>query len=266
VGIADSIRPENEPLARKTWRGLKRFTAGLFSFVLLLMCPNFSVSTLSGVLGFVSAFLAIYNLLPSARTGRASDGDHLRRMRRADAGWSRAIAVTSLFALIRYDARPRDRPLWMRDALRSLDGDETRKAAAAMDIAAALDAPPIDTTKVRAMIESFRADCGDSDWLSLCDAYLAAVGEDDVAHAIAVRWEGAADDYQLPLRLAVDAAIAARKGDRDLARELLDQMRVAARAAPWMRPVFRDIGDQVGALLIDEYRQSKQMLPKSLTR
>lgn len=213
--------------------------------------PGLSISTLAATMGFVSTSVAIFNLFPSVRSGISTDGDILRRTWRADENWRQHIIIGSVNTLGRHGMRPRDRPQWMLAELRSSGVEGATQTAVAMDISAILDAPPVDTAKARAMIETFRAEYGDSEWLCSCDAYLAAVWENDLARARAIRWHGETSDGQLPLRLAVNAAIAAREGDYRAARDLLQKMRVAARAEPWMRPVFRDIDDQVGALLDD---------------
>lgn len=207
---------------------------------------------LATAIGLQALFDAMFTLLPNRRPGRQTDGDKLLELWRSRYDPYRFPALAYAATLRLYDVRLRETPQWMIDAARQDGGlsSEIQQTLNGIEIGAALDAATVDPVQARSLIDRYRADYGDSEWLASCDAYLAAVWENDPARARTIAWSGVVTDDQRPLVLAVEAAIAARLGEVDAARDRLSQMDIARRGRTRFRDVmFDDIRSHVRNLI-----------------
>ncbi len=193
-----------------------------------------------------------FTLLPHTRKGATSDGDKLRRLRRADDGFQPRLSFSFMALMAKEGVRSREIPQWMIDTARRFEPDNPDIAMAidGIELSAVLDAEIVDTRLARRLIDRFRAFHGDGEWIASADAWCAAMLENDLDRAWAVRWDGEISDGDRGFVLLVDAAIAAREGDGDATRELLDAMDRARRGrTPFRDCIFEDARKQVEALL-----------------
>ena len=210
------------------------------------------VSLIGFAFGVQALHSGLFSLLPHPRVAGNSDGDILRMLRRADAGWDAIQPLVWLRGLLDCNVRLRDLPHWMLDAARAipLPPDGLAQHMATIEIGIVLDSTPVDAVLARRRINEHRALYGSSEWLDSCDAYLTAIWEADAARAQDALWKGAATEDMRPLVLAAMAAVAARAGEASVARTLLADMRSTLKAkSPYRNPTFRDIGRQIEALV-----------------
>ena len=175
-------------------------------------------------------------------------------VRTPDAEWRKTRSIIRLAALVKHKLRLRDLPLWMlEDAQTQAQGmHELEQAVAALTIGIVLDSAPVDTQSARQLIDEYRRMNGDSAWLSCCDAYLAAVWENDPDRGRTVLWKAPVDDDLKPLRFAAEAAVKAREGSSTEAKQLLAEMRSAiGHRSAFTDPTFNDIESQVEAILLN---------------
>ncbi len=212
---------------------------------------------LIGALGWQGATDAAFTLLPAKGRDRSTDGEKLRALWLGRQATYRFPALGYVAALRLSDVRLRETPRWMIDAARhddslnpELEKAELGQLLDGVEIGAALDTAMIDAPHARQLIDRYRATYGNGEWLASCDAFLAAVCEADPVRARAIAWSGEVSDDQRPLVLAVEAAIAARNGDGELARRLLGEMDLARRGRTKFRDVmFDDIRAKVERLI-----------------
>jgi hypothetical protein len=226
---------------------------GAFTF----LRPADGVGVLTGNLALGFAAQALYEgvitLLPARRLGWSSDGTQLRALRREDGNILIGNAIGWIAGLLDDKVRLRALPAWMLAEARRIaeDSDALVKYLATIEIGRALDSKTVDPIRARTLIEDHRALYGASGWLTTCDAWLAAAWEADAARAEAAL-AGPAEPPSTPeLTLAAQAALAARQGNRALARAKLREMKlVVRRGSPFRDTTFCDIGRQIESLLI----------------
>lgn len=153
--------------------------------------------------------------------------------------------------LLHYRVRLRDIPDWMYDAARA----ENSKAISLppiydqYDIGRALDAKTVHPERARALIEAFRTTHGDSNWLLNCDAWLAAVHENNVERAESALARRQYDTGGKAMHAAAEGAVAARRGQHKVVEKKLwwlDQELAAESAFP--NATFRDIRKTIQAI------------------
>lgn len=208
-------------------------------------------------LGIQSLRVCLFTILPASHSGATSDGTRWRKIRTAGNDYETYAPIHWIATLLDSRLRLRDRPGWMVAEARARTyppGDLASampRYAETIDIGTVLDSTPIDIPHARCLIDRFRATHGSSAWLAACDAWVAAVWEDDIerARAAIAEYPGMNDSPQMTL--AAEAAIAAREGDAATARARLNEMdKEVARASPFKDLTFRDIRRYVEALLI----------------
>ncbi len=213
---------------------------------------DLSLVAFSGALG--SLCIGVGALMPAPEGQSASDGDHLRGAGQTSVSeWKRSRAIAYLHALLHYQLRLRDLPLWIVDEASKVateEGGELRRLQDTIVIGMLLDSAPVDLVETRRLLDEYRQRHGASEWLDNCDAYFAAVWERDGATARSRLWRGEGVAELKPLALAAEAAVLAREGEPNAARGLVGQMRAANRErAIFPDHTFRDIGRQIEALL-----------------
>jgi hypothetical protein len=198
-----------------------------------------------------SAF--IRTIIPTPASSRQNDGRMILDLLRNRSRSARPVVMWIEWLLF-HRIRLRDIPDWMYDAARA----ENSKAISLppiydqWDIARALDAETVHPESVRALIESYRVTYGNNDWLLNCDGWLAATHENDVAraeNALALR-QGTSDGKAM--HAAAEAAVAARRGQRDIVKTKLgwlDQELLAESIFP--NATFCDLRRAVVAIAAD---------------
>jgi len=212
-------------------------------------------SLIAAGLAIFSLAITVGTLLPAPAGKHPSDGQSIARLvRTPEAEWRKTRSIIRLAALVKHKLRLRDLPLWMlEDAqTQALGMHELEQAVAALTIGIVLDSAPVDTQSARQLIDEYRRMNGDSAWLSCCDAYLAAVWENDPDRGRTVLWKAPVDDDLKPLRFAAEAAVKAREGSSTEAKQLLAEMRSAiGHRSAFTDPTFNDIESQVEAILLN---------------
>jgi hypothetical protein len=205
---------------------------------LAAVCAGFALHSLC---------VCIRALLPRTEGAFTSDGAKLLKLL-SKAPNPELRAATWLGQYLRYRIRPRDIPHWLIEAARA----ELNQARLfdSITVARLLDAHAPEAGIARRRIEAFRAQHGMSDWLSACDAYVAALYEGDVErskNALAA-WQG---KITVPeLTLAAQAAICAREGKPAETRRYLAQMRAILHVkSPFRDACYAGIARNVEALL-----------------
>lgn len=220
--------------------------------VIDLLKPEMVRSYFCVAVGFALMNFSVFirTIVPRPASAAQNDGrmilDLLRNRER-----SAKSTVLWIEWLLHFRARLRDIPDWMYDAARA----ENSKAISLppiydqWDIARALDAETVQPGRVRALIESYRATYGNNNWLLNCDAWLAAVHENDVEcaeNALALRQT---DSGGKAMHAAAEAAVAARRGQHDIVKKSLwwlDQELHADSIFP--NATFRDIRKTIEAI------------------
>ena len=211
-----------------------------------------SVSRIGLGLALQSLHACALTLLPTAGPGERSDGEQLRALARPDADYALNRPLIWLETLLRNNVRLRALPEWLVSEARSLapGSEELARYVATIEIGRILDSAPVDVVRARILIDAFRERFGPDGWLAACDAWLAAIWE---AHADRAKdaLAGIGIAPSVPqMSLAAEAAVAARLGERTLARAKLRDMRKAVnRASPFQDLTFRDIRRQVESVL-----------------
>lgn len=198
-----------------------------------------------GALGYQSLVIFLMTALPSTRATSRTDGDKIyaiwRRPARDPGLW--AAALLNVFS--KHEGRLRDTPRWLIDRARTMQ--PTVKGLDrwldGLEISVALDQREVDPADARRRLDAYLTAYGDDEWRATCDAWLAVVYEDDPDRARAVAWTGPRSETgdQIALRLAVDAALAARAGDAAEVGTLIAAMRTERRRTrPLEQRYFRD--------------------------
>ena len=227
--------------------------AAVWAAIDLFPLPNgFGGDTNTPVLalGIQSLHLGIGALIPSSSPRVYSDGQSLLSLARSRDASTADWALHWAHALSGYKIRLADLPTWLIEAAeRGALSEEGRRMLSAIEIGRMLDAELTDLAGVRAAIDAHHARFGDSEWLAYCDAYLAATCEADGARASERLWQGERHAALDPLRLAVEASVAARMGYPEAARLNLDQMdKALAEGSAFSDPTFRDIRRNIEAI------------------
>lgn len=217
--------------------------------------PDHAGIAFSGValgLGLQSLKVCVFAILPSAADGVASDGAQWRAARRTDSNYEASKALQWIGTMLHYNVRLRDLPEWLLARVEDIPAPlaEVSRACATLRIGQVLDSSPVDAALARRLIDQFRASNESSEWLTACDTYLTAMWEADLDRARALLAERADLPVTTPVFMAAEAAVAARAGERDVARERVKAMVSARRReSPFRDPTFRDIRSQIEALL-----------------
>lgn len=207
-------------------------------------------SALGFGLGLQALQGALFSFLPGERTGR-SDGDKLRAIFRGDYDLPGRPVVWQL-GLLRDNVRLSAIPDWLiaEGKAAAQSEDWIARHITQVDIGRILDSAPVDAVRARALIEDFRGRYGTDGWLAACDAWLAAIWENQVDRAKAALKRPQNGPGVPELTIAAEAAIAARMGEADSARILLRKMTAALKEkSPFSNPTFQDIRRQVEDLL-----------------
>jgi len=212
-------------------------------------------SLIAAGLAIFSLAITVGTLLPAPAGKHPSDGQSIARLvRTPEAEWRKTRSIIRLAALAKHKLRLRDLPLWMlEDARTQAKGmHELEQAVAALTIGIVLDSAPVEKQSARQLIDEYRRMNGESAWLSCCDAYLAAVWENDPDRGRTVLWKTPVDDDLKPLRFAAEAAVKAREGSATEAKQLLTEMRSAiGHRSAFTDPTFNDIERQVEAIMLN---------------
>jgi len=195
-----------------------------------------------------SAMVCIRTLVPRRGASFSSDGAKLLK---ALIKWEKLAegrAGVWVIALMKYRIRPRDLPAWMVEAVHAEPAGA--RIWNALEISRMLDGPAPDVAVVRGRLEAHRQIYGPSEWLCACDAFVAAMYEDDLARAERAlgEWQGS---RAIPeLTAAALAAFNARLGNPDETRRYLDEMdRILRLASPFRDDCYGDIKRNVEGLL-----------------
>jgi len=208
-------------------------------------------------LGLQSLHTLLFSILPHPRSLQSSDGQKLWQLCSRDIDWRGRTALGWVGSMGRQKVRLRDTPRWIDKHLvatmsqnGSLTPEEIETLPKSLEIGRILDSVPVDVARARTLLDAFRASYGPGEWQASCDAYLAAVWEGE-GHAAAERlWQGAQSEDMEPLRLAAEAAVAARLGDADSAKAKLEAMDAALKRKSYFRDeTYRDIRHQVESLI-----------------
>ena len=201
-------------------------------------------------LGIQALYGAIFSLLPMKVPGY-SDGDQLRALARSGDPSPFQPALW-LKALLDQKVRLRDLPDWMVAGTEAVapDHEGLQRWIDGVEVGRTLDAQNVDPARARALIERFRELYGTDGWLAACDAWLAAVWEQDLDRARAAL-DAPHERPGVPeLTMAAEAAIAARTGDNERARVLLrEMMAIVRKQSPFRNQTYEDLRRQVEALL-----------------
>jgi len=208
-------------------------------------------------LGFQSLFIASLAAIPYSRPGFSSDGHKLRQIWFRSSDWIGPQSVLWYVAFFRYKVRLADRSSWIdkRAAVQLRDTnaftqEDMEKFLETIEIGTILDTTPVDAAQARRRLDAFKRCYGDSEWRSSCDAYLAAIWEADREAALRL-WQGAGTTDLEPLRLAAEAAVAARLGDKVAAKAKLAAMDSALKHESDFRDAtFRDIRRHVERIML----------------
>jgi hypothetical protein len=214
--------------------------------------PGFDLERIILGLALQSLHMGVFAILPAAQPAVRSDGDQLRALRKAEGRYSLNRPIIWLHTLLAYKVRLRELPDWMLAEARNWpDSSEDAPAfLASIEIGRTLDAETVDVPRARDLIDRFRAAFGSNEWLAACDACLAAMWEADIDRANAALAERAGSAVTMPIFVAAEAAVAARMGDKVLARSKLKTMVSMRRLeSPFADQTFRDIRRQIRALL-----------------
>ncbi len=184
-------------------------------------------------------------------TGVNSDGRNILNALKGkgdtDGSWSRWISM-----MLYYNVRLRDIPAWMYDAASSGSGkfEEDPSSHDGLAISRALDASTVHVERVRAQIEAYRVAYGDNDWLLNCDAWLAAAYENNIAQAEkALSLRKGDGSYCKPLQSAVEAAVAARRGQHEnVTAKLLLMKQELLAASVFPNATFRDMRQTIESI------------------
>jgi hypothetical protein len=233
--------------------------AAAFAAMLLLPGPSVSafVDPKGLALGFMmqALYTCAFTILPAVRPGGISDGSQWRALRKPDERYSRDKAIVWMNTLLVNKVRIRALPGWIVDeAEQAAEGrEDILPYVATVRVAHVLDAETVDVARARQLIDRFRATHATADlgeWLAACDAYVAAVWENDADRAKAALVERGGSASSALFR-AAEAAVAARTGDKALTRSKLKSMRIALRQdSPFRDDTYRDIQRRIEALLI----------------
>lgn len=210
-----------------------------------------STALVAFAFGLQSLQVGLGALVPDAWGGRRSDGGKLLTLCRHEAEWKKVKALSWLHAHSEYRVRLAERPAWLvaEAAREAADFEGAEQNFTAMEIGTLLDREPVDASRVRALMDAYRERYGVNEWQASCDAYLAAVWEGDGARAAGLLWCGETTTELKPMRLAAEAAVAARLGQHDATRAMLNLMDTALREQSAFRDAtFRDIRRQIEAL------------------
>jgi hypothetical protein len=206
-----------------------------------------------GVTGAIGVFCIdafVRTAIPMTyRSGNTSDGRKLFEIfTRADP--NQMAMVHWIATMLYYNVRLRDVPAWMYDAARA----ENSKAVSLppiydqWDIGRALDAENVDKTRARDLIEKFKQTNPASDWLSACDACLAAIHENDPVQTEAALTKLNGNGGVPELTLAALAAAAARNGETAIVAQKLDAMKSILSRNAFPNPTFADIRSQIESI------------------
>ncbi|MBA2933089.1 M50 family metallopeptidase [Sphingomonas sp. CGMCC 1.13654] len=232
--------------------------AASFAAMLLLPGPSDSafIDPKGLALGFMlqSLYTCVFTILPAVRPGGMSDGTQWRALRKADERYSRDKAIVWMNTLLVNKVRIRALPGWMVDeAEQAAEArEDISPYVATVRVAQVLDAETVDVARARHLIERFRvthATPALDEWLASCDAYVAAVWENDAVRAKARLVERGGSASSALFR-AAEAAVAARTGDKALMRSKLKAMWAALRLeSPFRDDTYRTIDRRIRALL-----------------
>ena len=218
--------------------------------------PDHAGIALSAValgLGLQSLQVCAFAILPSATGGVETDGAQWRAARRTDGNYDADTALQWIGAMLHFNVRLRDLPEWLLAGAENVPAPsaEAVRATAALRIGQVLDSSPVDTVLARRLIDQFHATYESNEWLTACDTYLTAMWEADLDRARALLAERAGLAVTMPVFMAAEAAVAARAGERDIARAKVRAMAAARRReSPFRDHTFRDIRNQIEALLV----------------
>ena len=207
-----------------------------------------ALAALAMGLGIQSLQMGIFSILPSSSVDVVTDGVKWRALRRGDSDTAFTGPLPWVLVMLLYNIRLRDLPAWMLAEAAALPdpSPESVQHLATIEIARTLDAVTVDVPLARTLIDQHRATYGPSEWLIAVDAWLAAMWEGDLDHARTTLAEPAGEPGDSPMFLATEAIVAARAGERTLARQKLKAMRKAIAAqSPFRDKTFRDIGGMI---------------------
>jgi len=203
--------------------------------------------------------VCILTLLPRKQPGHTSDGWKLLRAIADPHNLAERKATFWLAALRSNRIRPRALPQWMIDEIPPDAAKSARltKAYDELKIARILDAKKPDFIEARQKIEQFRHKYGASEWLCGCDAYVAAIHENDPDRAATVLAIPHSEHPVPELTLAAKAALSARLGmEEDMERYLSEMDKVLYRNSPFKNVCYADIRRNIQALFYKE-RQNR---------
>lgn len=213
---------------------------------------NVRSDVICALVGYHSILLGLVNLVPSGIGEHSSDGRKLYEIAVGQRQTPSARAIALCAGLVQWKVRLRDIPDWLieRVATEAEHGaPDSSRIAATIVIARALDSASPEKARIRQMIETFRKRFGDSDWLAACDAYAAAVLEQDIAKAQAATATLSKTAAPLELASAARAASSALLGNRELTAIHLHAMESALKAkSPFVDHTYRDIRKNIEAI------------------
>ncbi|PXA86589.1 hypothetical protein DMC47_34650 [Nostoc sp. 3335mG] len=199
-------------------------------------------------------YTCAFTILPAVRTGLITDGTQWRGLRKADERYSGDKAIIWINMLLLNKVRIRALPGWMvEQAEQAAEGrEDIAPYIATIRVAQVLDAETVDVARARDMIERFRVTHTTpalQEWLVACDAYVAAVWENDPDRANALLVERGASASSALFR-AAEAAVAARTSDQTLMRSKLKAMWAALRLeSPFRDDTYRNIDRHIRTLM-----------------
>lgn len=190
--------------------------------------------------------------VPSFGSTSANDARMILTALRHDG--ARPGANEWILNLLKFNVRLRDIPDWMYAEARRTTATEGGEPSYhdSLDIARALDAKRVDAAHVRRLVDRYRTDHGDNDWLLTSEVWLALIHEGDLPRAKASFALLKGQSNSAPLLAAVEAAVAAAEGrtaDRD--KELAKMEMLLKADSPFRNATFRDIRRQIEALASD---------------
>ncbi len=184
----------------------------------------------------------------SKNAGKKNDGAGLLALWRERDSEQLTFSLSLLPALLHYNVRLRDLPTWLFDLLREKaeSTPELKNVLVTMEIGRMLDSKQVDRLLVRNEIDRYWREHEPTDWLRACDAYFAAVHENDVVRARDMVSQIGQPSTLPQMEYAAKAALNMLSGHRDVANEFLKHMdRAIAEASPYRNPTFRDIRAQI---------------------
>lgn len=210
--------------------------------------PDVNASRLLFGLAWLSLAMFFANAIPDGMP-RANDGAKILRYLRPK---NRSHDITPfqwIMALLGVNVRLRALPPWMVAEALAQSEDSEKPMMATIAIGQALDAVNPDRVEMRRLMDDFHACYPSSHWSTACDAFLAAVYENDVDRAKSAlsRVSGTSDIPQLTL--AAWAAVAMREGRvGDATRDLKEMDRIVRNASAFSDLTYRDIRRTVESL------------------